>query len=74
MKFIAIVTGAALISVVFMYAVVGFLFLHGVEAEPVENTPCDRIERSEGLLWCMARMQAEDDNIWISRGEGAIDD
>ena len=55
-------------SVVF-YALIGVMFMHFTAHRPTTATTCDRIERIDGELYCLARMHHEDDNITIIRGD-----
>lgn len=66
---LAIVTTLVLISFTIFFAVVGMAFLLNVEQEPVSTSQCDKIQRIDNQLWCMGVMQAEDDVIYIMRGE-----
>lgn len=67
MKAIEIFIAVMVISFILFLAGVGALFLFTTEATPTTADTCDVIKRIDNQLWCMNRMQSEDDNIKIIR-------
>lgn len=52
---------------VYMLALVGVMFLTSHRAETTASH-CDKIQRLDDGLYCMERMQYEDDNIMVVKG------
>lgn len=69
MKTVGVFAGVIIGGTLIFYAVVGALFLNGIQTHDTSTTTCDFYKEINGHLWCMAAMKSYSDNITVTRQE-----
>lgn len=63
------ITVSIAVSLVFCYAVVGFVTLHLVKPSNFTTGTCDMITEEDSILWCKVVMSNEDEAITVLKKE-----